>query len=412
MVRYANQETENYIMNKKLIAVLAMIATAIIVPTALLAWGPTRKPYTMEIPANHITFNSITNNPNIGDERNFVGIQEAGTNNKWTDDMTVVEGKTYTVRVYVHNDADSKLKLVAENVTAKVNLPTTTAKSIRVDGFIDSTNAKPTEVYDQATFKSNEEFNLAYVSGSLIYKNNHFTKGTALPESIFTSQGARIGFDNLQGGKIPGCTYYAGYIYFNVKPQFTKTSNFTVNKTVSKHGLNQWVENYTAKPGEIVDYMIEYKNIGQVQHDNVTFRDTLPAGQTYITGSTTYRNGNHPQGTPASDNIANGIGINIGSYAAGSNAKVFFSAKVADNDKLATCGINTLVNKATVTTGNVAREDTANITVTKTCKTPVKPVPQLPYTGPGDIIATVLGLGAMTTSVSYYIVSRRVLAKK
>jgi len=404
---------------KKLIALVVMIALAIIIPATLLAWGPSRDTFTMEIPANHITFNSITDNPNIGgDERNFVGIRETGTNGLWTDNMTVAEGKSYDVRMYVHNDAESKLKLVAENVTARFNLPTNTAKSIQVNGFLNSTNATPNEVYDHATFNGSTEFNLSYVDNSLKYRNNHFTDGTPLPESIFTSTGARIGFDNLQGGKIPGCIYYAGYVSFTVKPQFTKTSNFTVSKTVSKHGLNQWVENYTAQPGELVDYMIEYKNIGQVQQDNVTVRDTLPAGQTYEMHSTSYRNGNHPTGTPASDNIANGIGINIGSYAPGANAKVIFSARVAKNNDLKNCGVNTLTNKAAVTTGNVTREDTAVVTVPKVC-TPVVPpvVPpvtpgKLPYTGPGENIAALLGLGALITGIVYFVTSRRVSLKK
>ena len=159
---------------KKLIALISMVAIAIIVPVALFAWGPSRPTFTMAVPADHVTFNSITDNPNIGDERNFVGIREAGTNNQWTDNMTVENGKSYSVRMYVHNNAASNLNLVAQDVTAKFNLPTTTGKSIQVDGFIDSSNASPTEVFDSATFTNSSDFNLSYVSGSLKYENNSF----------------------------------------------------------------------------------------------------------------------------------------------------------------------------------------------------------------------------------------------
>jgi uncharacterized repeat protein (TIGR01451 family)/LPXTG-motif cell wall-anchored protein len=352
----------------KLGAVLTMVAAAIIVPATLLAWGPTRPTYTIEHPADHITFNSITNNPNIGDERNFVGIRETGTTDKWSDDMTIVKGKEYTVRMYVHNNAAANLNLVAKDVTAKFNLPTTTGKSIQVNGFLDSSNATPTEVYDHAIFTSSEDFNLAYISGSLKYENNSFgAAGVALPESIFTSTGAKLGYDKLDGN-IPGCFQYAGYVTFTVKPQFAPTSEFTMSKMVSKHGENKWGETYAAQPGETVDYLIQYKNVGGVQHDDVTFRDTLPVGMTYVTGSTTYGNSKYPSGTKASDNIANGTGINVGSYAPGSNAWAIFSAKVASNDQLPTCGAETLVNKAKVTTGGGSIEDTANVTVTKTCE--------------------------------------------
>ncbi len=389
---------------KKLSAVFAMVATAIIVPATLFAWGPSRPTYTMAVPADHVTFNSITDNSNIGDERNFVGIRETGTTNLWSDNMTVQSGKNYTVRMYVHNNAAANLNLVAQDVTAKFNLPTTTGKSIQVDGFLDSSNATPTEVYDSATFTSSSDFNLAYISGSLKFENNAFgAAGIALPESIFTSAGAKLGYDKLDG-KIPGCFQYAGYVTFTVKPQFAVSSKFTMSKMVSKHGANKWVENYTAVAGETVDYLIQYKNTGDIQQNDVALRDSLPAGTTYVSGSTTFGNSVTPAGAKASDNIANGTGINIGSYASGANAWAIFSARVASNDQLPTCGANKLVNTAKVTTGGGSIEDTADVTVVKTCT--VTP-PELPHTGAGEDLSAVLGLGALVTSLGYYLASRR-----
>jgi len=216
---------------------------------------------------------------------------------------------------------------------------------------------------------------LAYVAGSLKFENNSVGKngGVALSESIFTSTGVKLGYSKLDGN-IPGCIQYAGYVSFTVKPQFAKTNSFTMSKMVSKHGENKWVESYKANPGETVDYLIQYKNTGQTQQDGVTVRDTLPTGQTYVSGSTVFGNAKNPGGTKASDNIANGTGINIGSYTAGSNAWVIFSAKITDNDNLAECGDNKLVNKAKVTTGGGSIEDTADVIVTKTCEKPKEPV--------------------------------------
>jgi hypothetical protein len=103
-------------------ALIAMIAASIIVPAALLAWGPSRPTYTMAHPADHITFDSITDNPNIGDERNFVGARDESNSNVWYDSIKVQEGHEYLVRMYVHNNAASNLNLVAQNVTAKFNI--------------------------------------------------------------------------------------------------------------------------------------------------------------------------------------------------------------------------------------------------------------------------------------------------
>lgn len=357
---------------KRFNAVIAMVAAAVIIPAAVFAWGPVRDTYTIEQPANKVAFNSITNNPDIGDERNFVGIREAGSANTWYDDVNAQEGKEYIVRMYVHNNAASNLNLVAENVTAKVNLPTTTGKSIQVNGFINSTNASPTEVYDHATFNSTKDFNLSYVSGSLKYENNAFgPNGTPLSESIFTSAGTKLGYDKLDG-RIPGCFQYDGYVSFKVKPQFAKTTNFTLTKMVSKHGENKWSENYKAQPGEVVDFIMAYKNTGQVNHDAVTFRDTLPTGLSYEAKSGVWSNASTQNNKFTNDlALTNGTGINVGSYAPGANAYTTFSAKVAESKDLA-CGTNTLINKGKVNTGGYAVEDTATVTVDKECKPTVK----------------------------------------
>lgn len=424
---------------KRLSAAIAMIAAVIIVPAAVLAWGPIRDTYTVQNPAPRVTFNSITNNPNIGDERNFVGIREVGSTNVWYDDVTVQPGKEYFVRMYVHNNAADNLNLTAENVRAKFNLPTNTAKSLQVNGFLSSSNATPTEVYDHARFNSDKDFNLAYVGGSLKYENNHFgPNGTPLPESIFTSAGALLGYDELNG-EIPGCFQYAGYVTFKVRPQFAETLDFTLSKKVSKHGANQWVENYTAQPGEKVDFILAYRNTGETQQDDVTFRDTLPAGLKYVPGSTKWNNASN-QNMTATDTLTNGVGVNVGSYAPGANAWVTFSATVAETKDLV-CGTNNLLNKGKVNTEGYAVEDDATVTVNKTCEPGKISVcelatkkiitinesafdaskhtkdlskcselpPELPKTGVTENIVAVLGLGALIASIAYYVASRRAL---
>lgn len=357
---------------KRTSALIAMIAAVIIVPASLYAWGPSRTTFTIEKPADYVTFNSIVDNPNIGDERNFVGIRENGTNNKWTDNMQVQPGKEYTVRMYVHNNAAKNLNKVAKDVTAKFDLPTKTAKSIEVNGFLSASNAKPKQVWDNAKFSSNQDFNLAYKSGTLKYYNNANGSGFTVPESVFTNSGAKLGYDKMDGN-IPGCFQYAGYLTFVVKPQFAEKINFTMSKKVSKHGANKWVDSYNAKPGEVVDYLVQYKNTGSKQQNNVTIRDTLPKGQSYVKGSTTFGNSQHPNGTKASDNIATSQGVNIGSYAAGSNAWAIFSAKIADNGDLEKCGTNVMTNTAKVTTEGYSKSDSAKVNVEKDCPTP-KPV--------------------------------------
>lgn len=408
---------------KRTSALVAMIAAAIIVPATLFAWGPTRETFTIDNPSDHVQFNSITNNPNIGDERNFVGIRESGTNNLWSDNMTVEKGKEYTVRMYVHNNAASTLDLKAQGVTAKFNLPTTTGKSVQVNGFLSATNIGAdkngnngayAEVYDHAIFNSNKDFNLAYTSGSLKYENNYFgAAGTALPESIFTSTGAKLGYSSLNG-EIPGCFQYAGYVTFKVKPQFAPENNYEITKQVRKAGESTWKESVATTVGDTVEYQLSYKNTGEVRQNNVVFRDTLPTGLSYVAGSTYLKNGTNPTPLKISDNLTTAAGVNVGDYNAQATAYIKFSAKVT-NDGLV-CGNNKLINKVRVIVDGTQKEDTAEVTVPKQCQpNECKPgIPtgdarcyELPQTGTTENIVAFLGLGSLIASIAYYVASRR-----
>lgn len=351
-------------------AIFAIIAAVLIVPVVLHAWGPDRQTYTRDHPADHITFNSMTDNPNVGDERNFTVVKDASNTNDggWQDTINVEPGHEYIIRIYAHNNAASSLNLTATNTRVTAAVPTTTGKSVTVTGLVSADNAQPKQVFDDVHFKSDKDFNLAYISGSAqIYNNGYATSGKSLSDSIVTNSGALIGY-NGPDGNVPGCFQYANYIYIKVKPQFAPTNSFTLQKYVSKHGANKWVKSYTAQPGETVDYMLSYQNTGESVQNDVTFRDALPTGMTYVTGSTTFGNSKVPQGTKASDNIANGTGINVGSYASKATAWAIFSATVPANDSLPACGDNTLVNTGKVTTGGMAISDTANVIVNKHCK--------------------------------------------
>lgn len=388
---------------KRTCAIIAVLAAAIIVPSTLFAWGPTRDTYTIEVPADHVTFNSITNNPNYGDERNFVTIKDAANTaaGGWTDDITIQSGKEYYVRMYVHNNAAENLNLVATNTTAQFNVPTYTAKRVQIDGYLSADNATPTKIWDQAVFSSDGDFNLSYVAGSATYTNNVFTDGTALSDSV-VSTGTKIGYTSMDGN-IPGCFKYSGYVIFKVK---ATAANFELQKTVrlSNNTDKTFVESVTAQAGDKVDFQIYFKNTGDTQLKDVVLKDALPANMTYVAGSTQLHTSDGTQ------NVADGIttnGINIGGYLPNGDAYIKFSAIVANNDKLS-CGNNTLVNTVKATTGAGSTEDSATVIVNKTCKDTPK---ELPTTGAGDI-AAIIGLGALVTSLGYYIASRQTSLKK
>ncbi|OYW84207.1 hypothetical protein B7Z17_04465, partial [Candidatus Saccharibacteria bacterium 32-49-10] len=134
---------------KRFTALVAVLVAAIVIPAVAFAWGPSRDTFTMADPADHVTFNSITDNSVVGDERNFVVVKDAANTNDggWQDDITVEEGKEYLVRMYVHNNAADNLNLVATNTRVMASVPNTTGKNVAVSGFVTADNATPNKVW-------------------------------------------------------------------------------------------------------------------------------------------------------------------------------------------------------------------------------------------------------------------------
>ena len=351
-----------------LAAVAAVTAAGVL---AVSAWGPTDRPtYTMEHPADHVTFNSITDNNVMGDERYFVAASEYtgnGANNYFSDNTVVEEGKEYVVRMFVHNNAGSNLNLVAENVRAYVILPNSTDNSITVSGKIYSSNATPTKVWDETTFtsKDGKKFSLAYIDGTAKYYNydkNGKLRSFSLDglndgNDLFTDKGHLLGYDQMDG-KIPGCTEYSGYLTFHLKAQF-ENPNIEISKEVKILGTDTWSEQVTAKSGETVRYRIHVKNTGNVALEDLTVRDILPAGLTYVKQSTTVANTLHPKGIVVEDGIISETGINLGTYNAGAGAWIYFNAIVNDglSDKCEKSLLHNVAQSSAKNSGKTVEDD-------------------------------------------------------
>ena len=374
-----------------------------------------------------ITFNSITNNPEIGgDERNFVGAREntgvnSGKGNTWNaDTITVEDGKEYLVRIYAHNNNTKGTDGVAKDVTLHFTLPTTAGTELSIQGSIDSSNASPSRVYDDVVFKSADgsSFYLDYIEGSALYENNGVgaNGGVQLSDSIITSNGAKIGYSALDGN-IPGCFQYDSYTTIRVKAHYVNNA-YEVEKTVRNvtAGEKTFADTTDAKVGDIVEYQIYFNNTNDETLNNVIVRDLLPANMELVEGTTKLYNVTYPKGFVFDANTIATTGVNIGNYTHGSNAYIRFRAKVVDNSMV--CGTNKLVNWGQVGVGTNTIQDNAFVMVKKTdgCDTTttektttITSVSELPNTGAGSAVAGVLGAGSVVTAAGYYIASRKSL---
>ncbi len=362
----------------KQVALTALAVAAIVTPAIAMAWGPDRATFTIANPAPYVTFNSITDNPAHGDERNFMQVKPTGApNSAYSEKVNVEAGKEYDVFVYYHNNAKTSLNAsgvgIAQGAKVRAQIPAVVEGDKKAVSYIEADNANPKSVWDDVTFASATKLNLDYVPGSATIHSKGKVNGKTLPDSIVAG-GAALGYDDLNG-VLPGCEQFSGYVVFRVKATAEKP-DFTIKKEVREADKNAtWAENVKVAPGTKVNYRLTFTNTGKTDLKNVQLKDQLPAGMSIVSGSVKIMNASHPNGAPITNGdqlVANGV--NIGSYTPGSNALVVFDATVAAEKDLP-CGKKTFRNVASAKPeGQNPKEDDANVETEKKCEETKQPI--------------------------------------
>lgn len=363
---------------KKLLAIPLVLSILLGATVAVGAWWPERPTFTIQNPAPYVTFDSITDNPNYGDERTFFDAKPASNTSLggFSDKNTVKDGEEMLLRIYVHNNAADNLnesgKGIAHNAQARIWLPAVTSETMRANAYISASNANPVEVADTTDLIGGNKFNIAYVPGSATMYTNAVPSGYKLSDTI-VGNGAPIGYTG-PNGDIPGCFKYSGIITIKVKVKM-ETPDFTVEKTVSKDKKTEtdkynWAKSIDAVPSEVVAYQIRFSNVGTAQLNNAVLRDQLPKGFSIVPGTTVAKYGTDPAPKPVgNDAIVSNGGIDIGSYAPKGGAVVMFKATAPKLDQLE-CGVNTLINIAEARVNGQFTTDRANVVINKPCVNP------------------------------------------
>lgn len=353
--------------SKKAVLSLALVAAIVGVGGVSVAqFGPSRptKAYHQGVAGfDHVTFNSFTGVPNIGDERNFVTGKIAGAPDGFYDPMNQVrDGNEILVRVYVHNNADTSTnasgKGVAKNTKVRAEVPTNLSQAQQIKGYVSADNAEPKQIYDTLDINANYPFQFDYVEGSATIKTNKMDR--AVSDEIVNG-GVLIGDDALDG-QMPGCFEYVALVTFKVK---IEAPNYVVEKTVRKEGetRDQWRESADVKPGDTVEWRLNFKNTGATKLDKVAMFDKLPAGTNFVPGSTMIYNATTPNGVSAGTDAVKANGIDVGNYFPNANAIVVFKTKIASSEELE-CGVTTLVNNGYAKPGTQGVvTDTAKVVV-------------------------------------------------
>ena len=416
-------------------------------------WGPVDRPtYTLAHPATEPVFNSITDNHNtdvtvgdgvsqldetidyisqgqvnntesnvvgLGDERNFVRIREAGTDDFYDDIVEAVPGKEYEVYVYFHNNATPHTELYAYNTRLKMEAPERlkAGEIAAIKGIIswhkqraetaeELAALEVSKVWDSTFLKATEDMDLRYVPNSAVIHNgnndadtanglilnntdlwNDNGRGAMLAYSVAVISDPDDEEETTAKGIIPPCNEYAGYVTFRLKADQAK---FYIEKEVSEDGSTNWKDTIEAEPGDTLHFRIHYKNTGTTEQKNINVSDNLPTAMTYskvknpqsedkdfqirwvskmIDSDTVTVNENR---FVDAEKFFNGDGEEIGDYEAGAEFYVYYDVKLADADAFDKCVTN-IWNRAQVATRNGTEFDQVKVTVRKNCETPKEP---------------------------------------
>lgn len=394
---------------KKLVYVMLFITGVIlcflyiiIQPVAVFAWGDSdggRQTYSLQeisegALGDKITFNSIViadsdyewhervNGSEIGkgtikNELVFVGAREntginVGADNVWSgSEITVEDGKTYLVRLYVHNNSLYGMDSVAEDTRVWFNVPSASDKKIRINGYISSSNASPSKYIDYVDFASDIPFHLEYQYGSALLENGGIGKGGGiqLSDNIVNAKlasegdpngGVLIGYDALDG-KVPGCYQYTNYVTIEVKVVYDYEFSVEAKVRLADDEDKTWQDTIEAKVGDKVDIQFQYLNTSDYDQKGVVMRDVLPPNLRYIEGSAKIYNDQFPDGATFEHAYVIENGTNVGSYGAGANAFIRITTEVVDDSLVR--GSNTLINWAQIRVGDTVVQDSATVIV-------------------------------------------------
>ncbi len=349
------------------------------------AWGDSdggRPSYTLEeinsdILGDKVVLNSISDSV-IGNEKNFVGVREyngpntSGSINVWnSNEITFKDGQDYIIRAYVHNN-NLHSENVAEDVAVTFSIPSAAARRLRVNGFIDTSNASPQRYWDYVDFVSDTPFHLEYYYNSALLENNGVgAGGLQLSDEIVTAiNGTKIGYYDYRtnpndpvilDGIIPAGYQYSSYITIRVKVVFD--TNFDVETKVRlADGENTaWEDSVEATVGDRVEFQIQYANVSNEDQLSVAAANALPDGLRYIDGSTRITNSKYPDSAPINEDTLTTDGFLIGSYGPGADAILTFTAEVTGDNLYE--GINELESTGQIRVGGRVMQDSATVIV-------------------------------------------------
>jgi hypothetical protein len=288
----------------------------------------------MQSPSPYVTLNAITDNPDMGDERNFFRVKPADDPNAVFTKEVHGKGR-YTAGIFFENSVSPKGP-AATNVRVSMLFPATITGSGRLDGIVKGDNASPPAIWDGAVLtlpNANDSVALRFVPGSAVLHSGGKANSSAIdPGQLFSEQGALVGCDRLDG-VVTGEGRCEGWVTADF---VTAYPDFTVQAWLGTPHHNDFGGDKTIRPGDTVTVKMTYKNTGTVDQDNVVLDlasrpmcSTVIPGSTWISSSAT-----DGHWLKIGDDIDVGHQLNVGDYGPDGNVYLKFDVHFCDQDEL------------------------------------------------------------------------------
>jgi hypothetical protein len=177
-------------------------------------YGPARLGYQSDAPPTYVTLNSIIDDPQVGDERKFLGARylEAST---YQSLIYLESGETIELRVFYKNDVVASRPKPARATRLRVALPRAPRTNTWATAHLISPDARPREVTAVVKFASPVPLRYEYVRGSARIWNNAL-RGVPVGDNIVTT-GVPLGYERLDGLVPSGRAKSSGWVTLRIR---------------------------------------------------------------------------------------------------------------------------------------------------------------------------------------------------
>lgn len=205
-----------------LVLVLALVACQVM---TTYADQSARTAYNDAQEIDHAVMNSVVDNPDWGDERDFIRLKTVETGQVAVGEAEIEPGQEYEVQIYYRNDASEKYNSKEHDrvgVAREVRLSTKYPGQLNADGRgeitakITAENTNPLWVQSVFKLTAREDLTLHYVAASAKIQNNYKANGSVLSRAVFSGEGTMLGMDELNG-MIFGGMKYGGKVVYRLK---------------------------------------------------------------------------------------------------------------------------------------------------------------------------------------------------